>query len=501
MSSSSKRTIYIENVGPMAHRRLAEYLAAGTRCSWKRVEVVLLHGKHRNSNPVCAAVRVPSSISAACWRKNNSTFMGNKLKMSTPDLRQLKSVRWIEHSNGTRVSAVCNRHWSVQDVRPPKPQRGPVSALSENVQTCFYAWDEMLLQGGDRFCYAAVDAGSFLAEPVFENELESVVARALETGVQRLVLKGGSLKKAERARRLAYEYPGIMGFTAGCHPSVSECLGEKKIELLHKLASDPLCVAIGECGLDLTSPNADLKKQTRLLQLQMNLAQQLHKPVLLYERGAKEKLIQILPFRLQLDHPAPVAVHFQEPDKDFIELLIKKGYYIVVTGAWWQVGDNGTTNRELHFWLRTADRWKLDHLLLASNAPFSPPTYITAIVLHEYQRAIRKISLQDFSMAALTWFRRFCLYHNEPCCLPALIELLGHSADVPPKDMAEICLANAKRFFQAPPEPEPEVSMLQTSWIWEQIKFWVPVVGSVFMIYHCLSYVWDLTEAFNSMNI
>lgn len=64
-----------ENVNNTTPRALADYLTANTKYKWSQLEVVFLYSSMQSQHPLCAAVRMPNVLYAACWEKNN-TWVG-----------------------------------------------------------------------------------------------------------------------------------------------------------------------------------------------------------------------------------------------------------------------------------------------------------------------------------------------------------------------------------------------------------------------------------------
>uniref|UniRef100_A0A0A9ZE14 Deoxyribonuclease TATDN1 n=1 Tax=Lygus hesperus TaxID=30085 RepID=A0A0A9ZE14_LYGHE len=69
--------------------------------------------------------------------------------------------------------------------------------------------------------YILVDVGANLTSRKFNRDLESVVARAKDSGVQKIVVCSQTLKGSKEALRLSQIYPGVLYSTAGgaCVPT------------------------------------------------------------------------------------------------------------------------------------------------------------------------------------------------------------------------------------------------------------------------------------------
>ena len=94
-----------------------------------------------------------------------------------------------------------------------------------------------------------IDTHAHLDFPDFTGEIDEVVARAAELGVNRIVTIGTTVEGSRRAVALAEKYPGIFA-AVGIHPNHALEAGPAAIDALREIARHPRVVAIGETGLD-----------------------------------------------------------------------------------------------------------------------------------------------------------------------------------------------------------------------------------------------------------
>jgi TatD DNase family protein len=103
-----------------------------------------------------------------------------------------------------------------------------------------------------------VDIGANLTHSAFAHDLQSVVDRAREAGVARIVISGTAVDESMAAIRLAEQLDFYA--TVGVHPHHARDCGPQTIPALRELARHPRVVAVGECGLDFNrnySPHPD----------------------------------------------------------------------------------------------------------------------------------------------------------------------------------------------------------------------------------------------------
>src|SRR5436305_1271436 len=93
------------------------------------------------------------------------------------------------------------------------------------------------------------DTHAHLDYPDFGEDLPSVVSRAKETGISKMISIGTDLESSDRAIRLADQFPDVFA-VVGWHPShVSAAPADLRREL-RELARHRKVVALGETGLD-----------------------------------------------------------------------------------------------------------------------------------------------------------------------------------------------------------------------------------------------------------
>lgn len=116
------------------------------------------------------------------------------------------------------------------------------------------------------------------------------------------------------------ENPPTNFFSAGIHPdSVSENF-EENIKWLHEVSGLQKCVAIGECGLD-GLINVDEKLQEKVFAMQIQLANELQKPLIIH---CVKRFSQVLQFRKIAK--VPMIIHGFNKRKTIGDDLLKNGF-------------------------------------------------------------------------------------------------------------------------------------------------------------------------------
>jgi TatD DNase family protein len=134
----------------------------------------------------------------------------------------------------------------------------------------------------------ALDSHCHLADPQFDTDRDTVIARAREAGMAGLICIGESLERAHAARAIAAAHPGFVWFTAGVHPhdAAGYDAARDEPELRELLAAG--AVAVGECGLDYHYDHSPRLAQRRAFASQLALAADARKPVVVHSRDAAD---------------------------------------------------------------------------------------------------------------------------------------------------------------------------------------------------------------------
>lgn len=174
----------------------------------------------------------------------------------------------------------------------------------------------------------------------------------------RVINAGSDMASSERSLALAERYPFVWA-ACGVHPGAA---GEAvDFERLAKLLRHPKCVAVGEIGLDYHYDTPSRETQWEAARLQMEVAEQTGKPVVLHDREAHEdalKLIGLFPSVRGVFHCFSGSV-------EMARLLVQKGWYLGFGGV--LTYPNARKARE------AAAAVPKERILLETDAPYLPP--------------------------------------------------------------------------------------------------------------------------------
>jgi TatD DNase family protein len=187
-----------------------------------------------------------------------------------------------------------------------------------------------------------------------------LLARARQTGVEKVATVGMDGPSIERALEAAREHEGVVAIV-GRHPHHAEGFDERGLEQIAQAAADPLARAIGETGLDYYRDRAPRDDQRRAFDAQLELAERLELPVVIHTRAAEEDTFAIL---AEHANALTVILHcFSAPDR--LDEAVERGYLCSFAG-------NVTYKNNQD--LQAAARDVPEHLLLVeTDSPYLAP--------------------------------------------------------------------------------------------------------------------------------
>jgi TatD DNase family protein len=212
-----------------------------------------------------------------------------------------------------------------------------------------------------------IDIGANLGNKAFREDLDAVLARALDAGVETIVATGTSVSASrgawEIAERRRPRSPRLYA-TAGIHPHHASQYGPDARVALRELCARPEVVAVGECGLDFDRNFSPREAQLHCFEAQLELAAELAMPVFLHERAAHADFAAIL-----AKHRSRIpraVVHCFTGTAEALTRYLELDLHIGITG-WICDERRGTHLREL------VGRIPRDRLMIETDAPYILP--------------------------------------------------------------------------------------------------------------------------------
>jgi TatD DNase family protein len=144
-----------------------------------------------------------------------------------------------------------------------------------------------------------IDSHCHLADDIFTSDLDAVVARAREAGVERalVILESGNDQEAAQARRVEELWPDVR-VAIGVHPHAAGKFAAEPARaasvVREQIAATPGARAVGEIGLDYHYDYSPRDVQHEVFRAQVRVARDLDLPVVIHTREAEEDTLRIL---------------------------------------------------------------------------------------------------------------------------------------------------------------------------------------------------------------
>ncbi|MCR6590584.1 TatD-related deoxyribonuclease [Campylobacter insulaenigrae] len=175
-----------------------------------------------------------------------------------------------------------------------------------------------------------IDTHCHLDSEAYFGYLNEMLCNAFENGIDKIIIPGASLQDLPRAREIAHRYKNVY-FACGVHPYD---IDDFDIDILREFITDEKCVAVGECGLDYYRLKADdikiKDKQKEIFEIQICLAIESNKPLIVHVREANEDSFNILD--RYADKLRGGVLHCFNASELLLNLA-KKGFYYGIGGV------------------------------------------------------------------------------------------------------------------------------------------------------------------------
>ena len=211
-----------------------------------------------------------------------------------------------------------------------------------------------------------IDTHIHLDDNRYDEDLDAVMDRAREGGVQRFIIPGADPSTLDKAVSIAERY-GDVYFAIGVHPYDKEAFFGLDFE---KYVHHEKCVAIGECGLDYfrlegsDEEKAEEKRvQKEVFVAQIELAKKYKKPLIVHIRDASNDSKTLL-----LEHNASEVggvLHCFNADEQLLSLA-EKGFYFGIGGV--------LTFKNARKLVQVLPKIPKEKLIIETDGPYLTPT-------------------------------------------------------------------------------------------------------------------------------
>lgn len=250
------------------------------------------------------------------------------------------------------------------------------------------------------------DSHCHLFDEQFAEDVETVIEQARGNGVTRFVVPAVDVPSALKAIDLSRRFEGVYA-AAGLHPESLKNHSDSVFDEISDIAQSEQVVAIGEIGLDYYWDVAPRDEQQRVFRKQLQMAKDLHLPVIIHNRDATEDTVRILEEEAA-DGRLQGVMHCFTGSVETAKRCMAFGFYISFGGP--------VTFKNAHKVQETAAAIPSHSLLIETDSPYLSPHPLRG-------------------------------KRNEPARVRLVAEKLAELQNLSVEDVAEITTANACKLF------------------------------------------------------
>jgi TatD DNase family protein len=250
-----------------------------------------------------------------------------------------------------------------------------------------------------------IDTHAHLYLDAFSEDRASAVERAVDAGVEYMLLPNVDEETIDDMQRLQELFPRNCLPMMGLHPTSVKPGFEKSLDKMKELLQRKKYIAVGETGIDLYWDKTFFDLQVSSFKTQIGWALEFDIPVVIHSRNSISEIIDILePFR---NSGLKGVMHCFPGDIEQAKWFIDFGFFL---------GIGGVVTYKNSITARVVENVPVEKLLLETDAPYLPPV-------------------------------PFRGKRNEPAYIPHIAGKIADIRKMPVEEIARITTDNAKSLF------------------------------------------------------
>lgn len=229
-----------------------------------------------------------------------------------------------------------------------------------------------------------------LGNPLAEQKLPDILARARRAGVGGFIAVGTDLEDSRHVLKLAHQEVDIQA-CLGVHPHEAKGWEATSGQALEALVSDPAVRFVGETGLDWHYDFSPREQQEAVFREQIRLAKRIRKPLMIHTREAPDDTLRVL--KEEGADQVQGIIHCFSEDLPFARRALDLGFYLSFSGI--------LTFKKAEAIQAVAAWAPLDRILVETDSPYlapaphrgktNEPAFVTFVA--DYLARLRGLSL------------------------------------------------------------------------------------------------------------
>ena len=208
-----------------------------------------------------------------------------------------------------------------------------------------------------------IDSHTHLFSSQFDNDRHQVVQKAIEQGVEKMLLPNINSKTLEAMHQLCQDFPQHCFPMIGLHPCDVKNDYEEELKIIKSHLDKGKYVAIGEIGIDLYWDKGTLEIQKKAFRQQLKWAKEYDLPVAIHIRKSFDTIFEVL--EEVNDQNLRGVFHCFTGSKEQGQKAIEMGFMLGIGGV--VTFKNSGLDKVLK-------ELPLEKLLLETDSPYLAPT-------------------------------------------------------------------------------------------------------------------------------
>ncbi len=249
-----------------------------------------------------------------------------------------------------------------------------------------------------------IDTHTHLATTAYKDNLNEVLQRSREAGVNQWICIGTTLEDSQACIDLC-KTQEKMTCSVGIHPHEAQKQPSDYISQLEHLSSQPKVCAYGEIGLDYHYDFSPRDIQQKVFEEQLPIAISKQLPIVIHCREAITDTLEILK---DLKNSHSVVFHCFSSDTKDAKAILDSGFWLSFTGT--ITFKKATENQ------KAAEYAPLDRIMLETDCPYLSPDPMRkikpnepALLVHTAQKLanLKRVSIEEISEVTMNNSRSF----------------------------------------------------------------------------------------------
>ena len=195
------------------------------------------------------------------------------------------------------------------------------------------------------------------------SKIDEILKRATKVGVNKFLNIATHFNEFETIKSISDIYENIY-FTLGIHPHESSQTNNDVTNYIRNNLSNQKLLGIGETGLDYYYNHSDKVCQIKSLEIHIELAQEIEKPLIIHMRDAEKDIIRIFSKKIKQKKFSGV-IHCFTGSLKFAQEIIEMGFFISASGI--------ITFKNSGLLRDTFQKIPLTNLLVETDTPYLAP--------------------------------------------------------------------------------------------------------------------------------